>query len=140
MKGEVIDPATGLPTDLAFHVGLLGDLVRAPKVQRSMIERKVANVAGLSVLLGMLNATQERLGQGWSPAWWIAYGKHVREHLSTVLEDKEVRRECGLFLAWQRGATYKAVLKELRALQRELKSRIEMEAGAKDAGIILVES
>lgn len=133
----VINPQTGLDTDLEWQVNLLGDLVQQHDIQQALVERKKATVAGLAALLGMLNATAERLGQGWSPAWWARYAAHVREQLAVVLEDKEVRRVIAMHLAWARGAPYRQVLKELVQQHRDLMNRKEREERVREAGIIV---
>lgn len=134
----VLDPNTGLDVDLNFQVNLLFDLVQQREIQQELVKRKKATVAGLSALLGMLNATAPRLGQGWSPAWWATYTKHVRAQLATVLEDKIVRRVIAMHLAWQRGAPYKQVLKEMADLYRELGDQRRWDEVAKETGIILL--
>jgi hypothetical protein len=134
----VINPETGLDTDLEWQVNLLFDIVQQREVQQELVNRRKATAAGLATLLGMLNATAQRLGKGWSPAWWKTYARHVRKQFATVLEDKHVRRVIAMHLAWQRGAPYKQVLKEMVQLHRELSDQQEWEGRVQKSGIILV--
>lgn len=148
---SLIDPDTGLETDVPLHANLLLEFLLNPEIQAVLVMRCRAEPMGITMNIRMLrHAAKVGIGNlnpvhcgcnvPHNKAFWRQYSEHVRTFLSECIEDGKCRRAIARQLARTRQAPFKTVLQEIRGIRAELIMRREMLRAGDRAGLILVEN